>query len=53
MNILVCFITVPDLEMLEDQDWVVDKNLQIQTDFLKPVLNTYDESALEMALMLY
>ena len=52
MNILVCFITGPDLEMLEDQDWVIDKNLQIQTDFLKPALNTYDESALEIALML-
>jgi electron transfer flavoprotein alpha/beta subunit len=52
MNILVCFTTGPDLEMLEDQDWVIDKNLQIQTGFLKPALNTYDESALEIALTL-
>lgn len=52
MNILVCFTTGPDLEMLEDQDWVIDKNLQISTGFLKPALNTYDESALEIALTL-
>ena len=52
MNILVCFITVPDLEMLYDQDWVFDKNLQIDISFLKPTLNIYDESALEIALTL-
>lgn len=52
MKLLVCFITGPDLDMLEDQDWVIDKNLQIQTGFLKPALSTYDESALEIALML-
>ena len=52
MNILVCFITVPDLEMLDSRDWVVDKNLQIDTAFLKPALNIYDESALEIALTL-
>ena len=52
MNILVCFITVPDLEMLDDNDWVIDQNLQIDTSFLKPALNIYDESALEIALTL-
>lgn len=52
MNILVCFITVPDLEMLDDQDWVIDKNLHIDTSFLKPSLDIYDESALEIALTL-
>jgi len=52
MNILVCFKAVPDLEMLNDEDWVIDKNLQIDTSFLKPTLNSYDESALEIALKL-
>ena len=52
MNILVCFTNVPDLEMLDDQDWVIDKNLQIDTSFLKPSLDIYDESALEIALKL-
>lgn len=52
MNILVCFKTVPDLEMLDDQDWVIDKNHQIDTSFLKPSLDIYDESALEIALTL-
>jgi len=52
MNILVCFTTVPEVEMLTDEDWVIDKNLQIDTSFLKPALNSYDESALEIALTL-
>jgi electron transfer flavoprotein beta subunit len=52
MNILVCFTTVPEVEMLADEDWVIDKNLQIDTSFLKPTLNSYDESALEIALTL-
>jgi len=52
MNILVCFNTVADVEMLADEDWVVDKQLRIDTTFLKPTLNSYDESALEIALTL-
>jgi electron transfer flavoprotein beta subunit len=52
MNILVCFKTDPDVEMLADEDWVIDKNLQIDTSFLKPALNSYDESALEISLTL-
>ncbi len=39
MNILVCFTNVPDLEMIDDEDWVIDKNLQIDTSFLKPTLS--------------
>jgi electron transfer flavoprotein alpha/beta subunit len=50
MNILVCFTVIPELEMLIDEDWVVDENLQIDVDFLKHGLNCYDESALEIAL---
>ena len=52
MNILVCFKTAPEVEMLMDEDWVIDKDLQIDTSFLKPALNSYDESALEIALTL-
>jgi len=50
MNILVCFTVIPELEMLIDEDWVVDENLQIDVGFLKHSLNCYDESALEIAL---
>ena len=39
--------------MLTDEDWVIDKNLQIDTSFLKPTLDIYDESALEIALKLF
>ena len=52
MDILVCFKTVAEVEMLTDEDWVIDKKLQIDTSFLKPTLNSYDESALEIALTL-
>jgi len=52
MNILVCFIAAPELDKLIDEDWVIDKTLQIDTSFLKPVLSSYDESALELALKL-
>ncbi len=52
MNVLVCFISVPNLEMLDDHDWVIGQNLRIDTRFLKPTLNIYDESALEIALRL-
>lgn len=50
MNILVCFTVIPELEMLVDEDWVVDQNLQIDVGFLKQSLNCFDESALEIAL---
>ena len=52
MNILVCFKAVPDIELLRDEDWEIDENLQVDTSFLKRDLNSYDESALEIALRL-
>jgi electron transfer flavoprotein alpha/beta subunit len=52
MNILVCFTAIPDLEMMIDEDWVVDENLQIDVSFLQQSLNCFDESALEIALKL-
>ncbi len=52
MNILVCFTIGPDVEKLSGEDWLVENGLGIDTSFLKPVLNNYDESALEIALTL-
>ncbi len=52
MKILVCFKTVPDLEMLSEEDWAVDSNLAVDVSFVKNILNCFDESALEMTLKL-
>ena len=52
MNILVGFSIEPDIERLIGDDWLVENGLEIDTSFLKPRLNSYDESALEMALKL-
>ncbi len=52
MNILVCFKVMPELEMLNAEDWVFDGRFHIDTGFVKRVLNCFDESALEMALKL-
>lgn len=52
MNILVCFKAAPQVEMLTYRDWRFDGNLQVDTSFLQPTLNSYEESALEIALML-
>lgn len=52
MKVLVCFQTAPDLEKLADEDWVVDKELQLDVSFVRAELNCFDESSLEMALRL-
>ncbi len=52
MNILVGFSIEPEVEKLIGNDWLVENGLDIDTSFLKPILNSYDESALEMALRL-
>jgi len=52
MNILVGFTIEPDIEKLIGDDWLVENGLEIDTSFLKPILNSYDESALVMALKL-
>ncbi len=52
MNILVCFKAVPDLQMLIAGDWVVNKDLHLDVSLLRLILNSYDESALEIALRL-
>ena len=50
MNILVCFKVVPDLDMLNSSDWVVENHCRVDTSFVKNMLNPYDESALELIL---
>ena len=52
MEILVCFKAAPKVEMLLDEDWVIDKKLQIDTSFVRSDLSSHDESALEMVLKL-
>ncbi len=52
MKILVCFKAVPDLDMMSDDDWVVDCELNVDISFVKAILNCFDESALEMTLKL-
>jgi electron transfer flavoprotein alpha/beta subunit len=51
MRVLSCFKVVPDLEMLNEDDWQVVDNA-IDTSFVKNELNCFDESALEIALKL-
>lgn len=52
MNILVCFTAAPDPDQLQDDEWVIDAHLHIDTSFLRPALSSYDQSALEIALSL-
>jgi len=52
MKILVSFAIEPEIERLVGDDWLVENGLEIDTGFLKPMLNSYDESALAMALKL-
>lgn len=52
MKILGCFKVVPDLEQISENDWTVNERLEIDTGYVKPVWNCFDESALEMMLKL-
>lgn len=52
MKALVCFKIVPDLDMMSEKDWVIQDRFQIDTSFVKKMINPYDESALETALKL-
>ncbi len=51
MKVLVCCKVVPDLEMLTEEDWIV-RDMDVELRFAKKEWNTFDESALEMALRL-
>lgn len=52
MKALVCFKIVPDLDMMSEKDWVIGDHFNIDTSFVKKMINPYDESALETALKL-
>ncbi|NMD71549.1 electron transfer flavoprotein subunit beta/FixA family protein [Bacillus sp. DNRA2] len=52
MDILVCFKVVHDLDMLGESDWETGENLNIDLSYTKKALNSFDESALEIALNL-
>ncbi|SHJ39431.1 electron transfer flavoprotein beta subunit [Dethiosulfatibacter aminovorans DSM 17477] len=51
-KILVCFKTVPDLDMLSDSDWSPAETGTVETTYVKKMINPYDESALELGLKL-
>lgn len=52
MKLLGCFKIVPDLDLVAEEDWKADANLWIDTGYVKPSWNCFDESALEMMLKL-
>ncbi len=52
MKILACFKAVPELEDMSESDWPPNDRFQIETRFVKTVINPLDESALELALKL-
>ncbi len=52
MKILGCFKVVPDLELMSEQDWNTVNNTEIDTTFIKSILNCFDESMLEIMLKL-
>lgn len=52
MKFLVCFKTVPDLDMLSDSDWSLDETGTVDTRYVKKMINPYDECALELVLKL-
>jgi electron transfer flavoprotein beta subunit len=53
LRILVCAKIVPDVEMVLPSDWTGVKNLrQLDIEYVDGIINTYDQSALELALRL-
>ena len=52
MRILTCFKIVPDLDLVVEEDWRADETLRVDTGYVRPVWNCFDESALEMMLKL-
>ncbi len=50
MRILVSLKVVPDLDMLRNKEWTIKNNLPVEAAYVKKIINTYDESALELAL---
>ncbi|BDF32769.1 electron transfer flavoprotein subunit YgcR [Lachnospiraceae bacterium] len=52
MKILGCFKIVPDLDLIAEEDWIADGQLQVDTSYAKLLWNCFDEGALEMMLKL-
>lgn len=52
MKILVCFKIIPDLDQLSSSDFIVRNATQIDTSFVKTMINCFDESGLEFGLRL-
>lgn len=52
MKILGCFKIVPDLDLIAQEDWTADGQLQVDTGYAKLMWNCFDEGALEMMLKL-
>ena len=47
-----CFKVVPDLDLVAEEDWELEGQLHVDTSYVKPIWNCFDESALEMMLKL-
>ena len=52
MKILACLKIVPDLDMIAQEDWVADAQLQVDVNYGKLMWNCFEEGALEMMLKL-
>ena len=52
MKIAACFKTIPEFEMLTEQDWQVGDGYTVDVRFARQSFNCFDESALELALKL-
>ena len=52
MRILVTFKIVADLDLLRNKSWTITDNRPEEPDYVKKIINPYDESALELALKL-
>lgn len=52
MKIVTCIKQVRDLDLVLPQDWAVGSDGFVDISYAKPILNTYDENALEMMLRL-
>ena len=53
MKIVTCIKQVRDLDIILSKDWVVEEDSKsVNIDYANKIINTYDESALEMMLRL-
>ncbi|MGL5357326.1 MAG: electron transfer flavoprotein subunit beta/FixA family protein [Cetobacterium sp.] len=52
MKIFVSFKLIPDFDMFSENDWIISSHFQVDTSYIKKIINPYDESSLEIALKL-